>query len=86
MLFDLPPDSLRRPLNTLSSGELKKMDIARVLSEQHQILFLDEPLNYMDVNFKAQLEQALSDVELTLVFVEHNEAFGERIATQVVEL
>ena len=40
----------------------------------------------MDVNFKAQLEKALSDEDLTLVFVEHNEAFGERIATQVVEL
>ncbi len=86
MLFDLPPDSLRRPLETLSSGELKKMDIAKTLSENHQILFLDEPLNYMDVNFKAQLEKALSDEDLTIVFVEHNEAFGERLATQVVEL
>jgi len=38
------------------------------------------------VNFKAQLETALSDEELTLVFVEHNEEFGTRIATQVVEL
>jgi len=86
MLFELPPDFLRRPLETLSSGELKKVDIAKTLAGNHQILFLDEPLNYMDVNFKAQLETALSDEELTLVFVEHNEEFGTRIATQVVEL
>lgn len=86
MLFDLPADFERRPLETLSSGELKKVDIARVLAEKHQILFLDEPLNYMDVQFKAQLEEALSEEELTIVFVEHNEEFGERIANKVVEL
>lgn len=86
MLFDVPPDFERRPLETLSSGELKKVDIARTLAEHHQILFLDEPLNYMDVQFKAQLEAALSDEELTLVFVEHNEEFGERVANRVIEL
>lgn len=85
-LFDLPEDFARRPLETLSSGELKKTDIARVLSMNHQILFLDEPLNYMDVYFKAQLETALSDEELTLVFVEHNEEFGRRIANKIIEL
>jgi len=86
MLFDVPPDFERRPLETLSSGELKKVDIARTLAEHHQILFLDEPLNYMDVQFKAQLEAALSEEELTLVFVEHNEEFGERVANRVIEL
>ena len=86
MLFELPPDFLHRPLETLSSGELRKVDIAKTLSENHQILFLDEPLNYMDVNFKAQLEKALSDEDLTLVFVEHNEEFGERLANQSIEL
>jgi len=86
MRFDLPADVFCRPLNTLSSGELKKVDIAKTLVENHQILFLDEPLNYMDVNFKAQLEEALSEEDLTLVFVEHNESFGEKIATQIIEL
>ena len=86
MLFDVPPDFERRPLETLSSGELKKVDIARTLAEHHQILFLDEPLNYMDVNFKTQLEEALSDEDLTMVFVEHNESFGEKFANQIIEL
>ena len=40
----------------------------------------------MDVQFKAQLEAALSEEELTLVFVEHNEEFGRKVANQVVEL
>lgn len=86
MLFAVPPDFECRPLETLSSGELKKVDIAKTLAEHHQILFLDEPLNYMDVQFKAQLEAALSEEELTLVFVEHNEEFAERVANRVIEL
>lgn len=85
-LFDLPEDFERRPLETLSSGELKKVDIARTLAGNHHILFLDEPLNYMDVQFKMQLETALMDEELTLIFVEHNEEFGKRIANKVIEL
>ena len=85
-LFDLPEDFDKRPLETLSSGERKKVDIARVLCEKHQVLFLDEPLNYMDVYFKVQLENALADEELTLIFVEHNEEFGKRIANKVLEL
>lgn len=85
-MFDLPEDFEERPIETLSSGERKKVDIARVLSGNHQVLFLDEPLNYMDVYFKAQLEVALSDEELTLIFVEHNEEFGERIGNKVVKL
>ena len=86
MLFNLPPDFERRPLETLSSGELKKVDVARTLAGNHQILFLDEPLNYMDVQFRAQLEEALFDEELTLVFVEHNEEFGKKIANKVVDI
>ncbi len=85
-LFDLPEDFERRPLETLSSGELKKVDIARILAGNHHILFLDEPLNYMDVQFRMQLEAALMDEELTLIFVEHNEEFGKRIANKVIEL
>lgn len=85
-LFDLPEDFECRPLETLSSGELKKVDIAKTLARQHRLLFLDEPLNYMDVYFKAQLESALQKDELTLIFVDHNEEFGNKIANKVLDL
>jgi len=85
-LFDLPEDFIGRPLETLSSGERRKVDVARALAGNHQVLFLDEPLNYMDVYFKMQLEKALEQEELTIIFVEHNEEFGERIANKVLEL
>ncbi len=85
-LFDLPQDFTQRPLETLSSGELKKIDIARALSAKHQLLFLDEPLNYMDTLFREQLAKALCESNITTIFVEHDEDFGNAVATGILNL
>ena len=84
--FDLPEDFYTRPLETLSSGELKKVDIARALSGENQLLLFDEPLNYMDANFREQLVKALLKNDITIIFVEHDETFGNMVATRVVDL
>lgn len=84
--FDLPEDFTHRPLETLSSGELKKIDIARALSMENQLLFLDEPLNYMDTLFREQLENALCSSNVTAVFVEHDVHFGNAAATRIIDL
>lgn len=82
--FDLPEDFGSRPFETLSDGEKKKADIARCLSISRQMIILDEPLNYMDDMFKMQLENAVADRDITMVFVEHDEGFGSRVANKVV--
>lgn len=79
--LDLTYEVLKRPLETLSSGELKKIDIARALSLPCQLLLLDEPLNFMDIYFREQLERAILAYEPTVVFVEHDEHFGKKVAT-----
>lgn len=82
--FDLPEDFGSRPFETLSDGEKKKADIARCLSISRQMIILDEPLNYMDDMFKMQLENAVADRDITMVFVEHDEGFGSRVANKAV--
>lgn len=84
--FDLPSDYFKRPLETYSSGELKKIEIAKALSMNNQLLILDEPLNYMDVYFREQLEKAILRYQPTLVFVEHDIRFGENISNVMIEL
>ena len=79
--LDIEYDTLQRPLETFSSGELKKVDIARALSSHNQLLLLDEPLNYMDVYFREQLEKAILSYKPTVIFVEHDEQFGNHVAT-----
>lgn len=85
-VFELPENFLDRPLETYSSGELKKVNIARALSEENQLIILDEPLNYMDTYFSEQLEKAILEYQPTLVFVEHDRWFGKKIGTQIINL
>lgn len=84
--FELPENFLERPLETYSSGELKKVNIARALAKEHHIILFDEPLNYMDTYFSEQLEQALLNYQPTIIFVEHDEYFGKNIATRTITL
>lgn len=85
-IFELPENFLDRPLETYSSGELKKVNIAKVLSEENQLIILDEPLNYMDTYFSEQLEKAILEYQPTIVFVEHDRWFGKTIGTQTIHL
>lgn len=84
--FDLSEELLQRPIETFSSGEKRKLDIARALSETNKLLLMDEPLNYMDILFREQLEEAIIKNEPTLIFVEHDEQFGKNIATKTYDL
>ena len=84
--FDLPEDFLKRPIDTFSSGEKKKLDLARCICSESHILIMDEPLNYMDVNFREQLTKAILEKNLTLVFVEHDEMFLKEVATRIIRM
>jgi lincosamide and streptogramin A transport system ATP-binding/permease protein len=84
--LDISYETLQHPLETLSSGELKKIDIARALASPNHLLLLDEPLNFMDIYFREQLEKAILTYQPTIVFVEHDELFGEHVATGEIML
>lgn len=84
--FEMPEGFLKRPLETYSSGELKKVNIARALADGHHILLFDEPLNYMDTYFAEQLERAILEYQPTMIFVEHDDYFGKAIATRTIAL
>ena len=84
--FELPENFLERPLETYSSGELKKINIARALADENHIILFDEPLNYMDTYFSEQLEQAILKYRPTIMFVEHDSYFAKAIATKTINL
>lgn len=84
--LDITDEMLERPIETYSSGEKSKIDTARALSRESSILLLDEPLNYMDIYFREQLENAILTCRPTLVFVEHDERFGLHVATRTVSI
>lgn len=73
-------------LENCSAGQKKKVQLARCLCTPAHLYILDEPLNYMDVWSRIQLENLFRDTEATLLFAEHDAAFCENAATKTVHL
>lgn len=69
-----------------SEGQKKKVLLAASLLTPAHLYIWDEPLNYIDVFSRMQIEKLLLEYEPTLLFVEHDVRFRERVATKVVEL
>ena len=69
-----------------SAGQRKKVLLAASLCQSAHLYVWDEPLNYIDLFSRMQLEELLLRYRPTLLFVEHDRVFREKIATQVVEL
>ena len=79
-------DVLDKPLEHLSQGQLKKIELARSLSEPAHLYLWDEPLNYLDVDTRERLEPALLASGAAFIFVEHDARFVDAIATEQVVL
>ena len=79
-------NQLDKDIESFSNGQKKKVLIAKSLCEEANIYVWDEPLNYVDVFSRMQLENLLLKCKLTMIFVEHDEVFSEKIATKVIDL
>ncbi len=69
-----------------SGGQKKKVLLAASLCEPAHLYVWDEPLNFIDVFSRMQIEDLILQHCPTLLFVEHDLAFRQNIATQVVDL
>ena len=69
-----------------SSGQKKKVLLARSLCQQAHLYVWDEPLNFIDLYTRLQLEQLLGQCCPTLLFVEHDAAFRDGVATRLIRL
>ena len=73
-------------MENLSEGQKKKVLIAGSISKSADLYIWDEPLNYIDILTRIQIEDAILKYKPTLIFVEHDETFIEKIATKVIQL
>ena len=69
-----------------SAGQKEKVLLARSLCQQAHLYVWDEPLNYIDIASRMQIEQLIRDRAPTMLFVEHDKAFRETVATRVISL
>lgn len=73
-------------IKDMSEGQKKKVLIAKSISEQVNIYIWDEPLNYIDILTRIQIEEAILKYKPTLIFVEHDKMFIEKVATKIINL
>ncbi|MNJ00935.1 ABC transporter ATP-binding protein uup [compost metagenome] len=73
-------------MTSYSGGQKKKVLIARSLCEKAHLYIWDEPLNFIDVLSRMQIEELLLEYQPTLLFVEHDSEFRRNVATRVIEI
>ncbi|WP_322105832.1 ATP-binding cassette domain-containing protein [Paraburkholderia sp. J41] len=73
-------------VGALSGGMQKRVALARALVLQPDVLLLDEPTNHLDFDGIRWLEELLVSQRSSLLFITHDRAFLDRVATRIVEL
>jgi len=82
--FDFSKDQFDKKIEDYSGGQKKKIVLAASLCEKAHLYVWDEPLNYIDIFSRMQIEKMLLRYQPTIVFVEHDEAFTREVATKTV--
>ena len=84
--LDFSRTQFEKDMSDFSAGQKKKVLLARSLCEQAHLYIWDEPLNFIDVYSRMQIESLLEAYRPTILFVEHDRAFCQMIATKTVQL
>lgn len=84
--MDFSRAQFEKDMADFSAGQKKKVLLAGSLCQQAHLYLWDEPLNYIDIYSRMQIEALLLQYRPTMVFVEHDVAFRQRVATKVIEL
>ena len=84
--LDFERSQFEKPMEEYSEGQKKKVLLATSLSTPAHLYIWDEPLNYIDVYSRMQIEDLVLTYHPTLLFVEHDSRFCEKIATKQILL
>jgi len=81
--LELPGD---KPVSGLSGGWKRRVALARALVVEPEVLLLDEPTNHLDLESIAWLEEQLLNFQGAVLFVTHDRAFLQKLATRIIDL
>ena len=84
--LDFERIQFEKPMEEYSEGQKKKVLIASSLLKPAHLYIWDEPMNYIDIFSRMQIEELILEYEPTMLLVEHDRDFGNRCATQVITI
>lgn len=82
--LDFDRSQFEKNMKAFSEGQKKKVLIASSLLTQAHLYIWDEPLNYIDVFSRMQIEKVILYYQPTMLLIEHDRTFGEKVATRRV--
>ena len=84
--LDFEREQLLKNIENYSEGQKKKVMLATSLLTPAHLYIWDEPLNYIDIFSRMQIEKLILEYQPTMLFVEHDKNFCEKITTKAVDL
>lgn len=84
--LDFSRIQFEKNIEDFSNGQKKKVLIAKSLCERAHLYIWDEPLNFIDVLSRIQIENLVLEYNPTMLFVEHDSAFCDNVSTIVIEV
>lgn len=81
----LPQEVMGQQLGTLSGGQRRRIELARILFSDADTLILDEPTNHLDMRSKDVLKDALKEFDGTVIVVSHDREFLDGLVDKVYE-
>lgn len=84
--LDFKRSLLSRNIEEFSDGQKKKVLLAASLLMPAHLYVWDEPLNYIDVFSRMQIETLILESKASMIFVEHDQTFQQKIATDIIRL
>ncbi|MDD4088577.1 MAG: ABC-F type ribosomal protection protein [Tissierellia bacterium] len=79
-------NDIYKKVEVLSGGEQIKVSFAKILLQDINILILDEPTNYLDINSLKVMEDTLKEYDRTLLFVSHDRSLITNVANQIMTI
>jgi len=79
-------DELHRPISTFSGGWQMRVELAKILLQQPDLMLLDEPTNHLDIESILWLESFLKTYQGSIMMVSHDKLFLDNITNRTIEI
>ena len=80
------PEEFERPVKTFSGGWQMRIELAKILLRQPDVILLDEPTNHLDIESIQWLEEFLCNYKGALILVSHDRAFLDKVTNRTIEI
>ena len=84
--LDFSRQQFSKRLEDMSAGQRKKALLAASLASRAHLYVWDEPLNFIDVISRTQIEELIKSCRPTLIFAEHDEMFRRNVGAEEIYL